>query len=316
MAFREEALPLRGGPPAAPAPPPQRRRWPALLAAAGLGALALGGGVRRTTSETLATTSGLRLSVANEYGECTTDRYPFLHGITTAVLVEPHKSTRLAVAHPQPGATYRWHFPDAATVEGETVATAVRATWKRTGVHKLVVSGPVDRAFDVYVKYVRREIRRLTDRDRRAFLEASKVVWTTSTVDGRKLYGPRYKDINHLTIIHNDLAGNSICDFIHGNTGYAFANAHAALNNMREPASRGDVREMSTGETTDDRHRRASQARAVAPGHRPGHRAALLGLLPRLLGAGRLAGRRRDLLERVGPPPALGLGDLVRQVLW
>ena len=45
-----------------------------------------------------------------------------------------------------------------------------------------------------------------------------------------------YKDIHHVAVIHNDLAGNNMCDFIHGATGYAFVTAHAALGGMVEQA--------------------------------------------------------------------------------
>jgi len=37
-----------------------------------------------------------------------------------------------------------------------------------------------------------------------------------------------------LAIIHNDLAGNTVCDHLHGTVGYAFLTSHVAMNNMLE----------------------------------------------------------------------------------
>lgn len=83
---------------------------------------------------------------------------------------------------------------------------------------------------------MRREIRRLSTSDRARWVAAAAELWTTATVDGVEKYGPRYKDIHHVAIIHNDLAGNRACDFIHGASGYAFVTAHAALGGMVEQA--------------------------------------------------------------------------------
>ena len=47
-------------------------------------------------------------------------------------------------------------------------------------------------------------------------------------------YGSAYRDINTLAIIHNDLAGNTVCDHLLGTVGYAFLTGHVALNNMLE----------------------------------------------------------------------------------
>jgi len=66
------------------------------------------------------------------------------------------------------------------------------------------------RTIEVYVKYVRREVRTLTDADRRDFLSAASEMWKTNTKTGKETYGERYRDINYLAIVHNDLAGNQV----------------------------------------------------------------------------------------------------------
>jgi hypothetical protein len=53
------------------------------------------------------------------------------------------------------------------------------------------------------VKYVRREIRSLTEKDRVAFFQALKTVFTVSTTDGQALYGDKFLGHAHLTALHN-----------------------------------------------------------------------------------------------------------------
>ena len=73
------------------------------------------------------------------------------------------------------------------------------------------VKGAVTRekSVNMYVKYVRRELRTLSNRDREAFLDAAITLWKTSTRVGREElnYGPRSRDINSLAIIHNGEEG-------------------------------------------------------------------------------------------------------------
>ena len=70
-----------------------------------------------------------------------------------------------------------------------------------------------------------------------------------STKEGRSdayNFGPRYRDINSLAIIHNDLAGNDVCDPLHGTDGLAFLTGHVALNNMLEQAMQVSVLHRSS----------------------------------------------------------------------
>lgn len=112
-----------------------------------------------------------------------------------------------------------------------------------TGAYSLVVletlkTGVTTRSLvvNMYVKYVRREVRELTLQDREEFLDAAVTLWKVSTKVGRNDYGwgDAYRDINTLAIIHNDLAGNVICDHLHGTAGYNFLGGHVALGNMLE----------------------------------------------------------------------------------
>lgn len=108
--------------------------------------------------------------------------YPFLKDVK---LIEPHRDTTLAVANPGEGVDYRWE------IRGESSASAVHTS--ASGAEAVVVlerkhlgknlvtleevdaaTGSVGRRVDefVTVKYVRREIRTLTDDERDELFDA------------------------------------------------------------------------------------------------------------------------------------------------
>ena len=188
-----------------------------------------------------ASVAGEPLRVAAEsdtyagYGNMT--KYPFL-AEGYGVLVEPHRSSVLRVGNPKAWATYAWHVgatpkaslsltavsKDVEVHEGED---AVRVTRTETGVYSLVlverVQGVETRRLDLnlYCKYVRRELRDLTAEDREKYLDAAATLWHVSAKAGREEqgYSSQYRDINSLAVIHNDLAGNTVCDHLHGEIG-------------------------------------------------------------------------------------------------
>ena len=67
----------------------------------------------------------------------------------------------------------------------------------RTGTRRLVESTTV------VCKYVRREIRDLSDEDRNRYFAALEIVYSTSLEDGVALYGAHYKDYKYFTVLHN-----------------------------------------------------------------------------------------------------------------
>ena len=68
-------------------------------------------------------------------------------------------------------------------------------------------------------KYVRREIRTMTEEDREAFLDALHTVYTVSTEDGQELYGNDYKDIAWFVKKHLYGAADRECDHWHDDAG-------------------------------------------------------------------------------------------------
>jgi hypothetical protein len=190
----------------------------------------------------------LAVNTRNEYGLRKADDFylPFLRGrddATSAILIEPYRDTTLVIPEESicSACSYSWEFSsdDVAITKVRSPQVMLYTTGKghltlREFHDKTPTVVRRSRTFDVYVKYVRRELRQLTDHDRTDFMNAASTMWSTSTLEGRKLYGDRYYDINYLAIVHNDLAGNMACDFIHGDLGYAFLNSHSSLNMMLE----------------------------------------------------------------------------------
>jgi len=81
-------------------------------------------------------------------------------------------------------------------------------------------------------KYVRREIRKLTEEDRQELFDAMYTLWSTPLEEGKELYGDNYVDILTLTTIHTEYAGDITCDHMHD--GMGFLTHHAALGRMFE----------------------------------------------------------------------------------
>ena len=88
------------------------------------------------------------------------------------------------------------------------------------------VNGLPDRTFEhtVYVKYIRRELSYMARGERDEFLDALKTLWDVSTKDGIEKYGPDYKSLNYLAMIHNDGSGNGVCDEFENGSGFMYNN--------------------------------------------------------------------------------------------
>ncbi|CAN0277983.1 unnamed protein product, partial [Hapterophycus canaliculatus] len=94
----------------------------------------------------------------------------------------------------------------------------------------------VTHEFDVTVKYVRREIRELTDRDRETFFNAVSVLQRVPSAVGRKVYGDKYysKDYFNRLHLHYGARGQKDCD--HWHDGAGFVTSHIAISLMFEQA--------------------------------------------------------------------------------
>jgi hypothetical protein len=73
--------------------------------------------------------------------------------------------------------------------------------------------------FSMAVKYVRREIRTLTEQDRDLFLKTLKMLYTIPQEQGEKLYGDKYVSAESLLYKHLNGAGTTDCDHWHDGAG-------------------------------------------------------------------------------------------------
>lgn len=110
--------------------------------------------------------------------------YPWLKNVK---LIEPHRETMLAVADPREGFDYRWEFRGgrggggqaaeeayATAVGAECTVVLTRLDTNFVSLEEVNEDGEVSRRLEekVMVKYVRREIRTLTDEERQELLDA------------------------------------------------------------------------------------------------------------------------------------------------
>ncbi|CAM9620524.1 unnamed protein product, partial [Laminaria digitata] len=86
--------------------------------------------------------------------------------------------------------------------------------------------------FAVAVKYVRREIRSLTDRDREMFFNAMAVMQRVPSAVGRAIYGRKYYSKDYFNRMHLYYGGARDCD--HWHAGPGFVTSHISLSLMFE----------------------------------------------------------------------------------
>ncbi|CBJ25520.1 ortho-aminophenol oxidase [Ectocarpus siliculosus] len=160
-------------------------------------------------------------------------------------LIEPHRETTLLVSSPRDGYDYIWEVHAGETDEGDLIATASGAEAVVTltvlddsmiTVKEVLPDGEIVRQLDemVMVKYVRREIRTLTDEERVELLDAMHQIWTVrvSGGNGIELFGDGYADISSINRLHFKAAQNKSCDHFHD--GLGFLTSHSMLTNTFE----------------------------------------------------------------------------------
>lgn len=84
------------------------------------------------------------------------------------------------------------------------------------------------------VKFVRREIRSLTDVDREKFFNAVHILARVPTEVGQKMYGAEYKSKDYFNRVHLYYGGTADCD--HWHQGAGFVTSHVTLTLEYEKA--------------------------------------------------------------------------------
>lgn len=69
------------------------------------------------------------------------------------------------------------------------------------------------------VKYIRREIRALTDSDRQKFMNALQTIYSVSELEGQKKFGSKFHNIEYYLYKHLNGAGRNDCDHWHDGAG-------------------------------------------------------------------------------------------------
>jgi hypothetical protein len=162
-------------------------------------------------------------------------------------LVQIHKETVLAVSNADDASsmiqamgsdydfTYAWELYSTGVSSAE--GDHVEVTFDTLGYHTVRVTRSVSApegtdmaatalpllnsilTTQVMVKYVRRELRSMTDDDRNGFFEALKLIYTVGQTDGTATYGSKYRSIEYLVAEHLQGAASKECDHWHDDAG-------------------------------------------------------------------------------------------------
>lgn len=184
--------------------------------------------------------TSISLKAINEYGEFTAP-YPFL--ANGELLIEPYKSTTISVSGiyaSTSGYKFLWDFlGDKSHYEGHHITVSMQTTGNfvfKLKVHDSDGNYVCEYDNNYYVKYVKREMRSLTEDDRSKFLNAAAELWNYETGEGRKKYGADFVGIATFVESHSLASNDIMCDQFHEGTG--FLTHHLALGNSFEASMR------------------------------------------------------------------------------
>ena len=234
------------GPPATRARGDDARRWAryvlasmpllAILATVGLRSARRGG---TPPGAELRTTEDLRITVMNEYAQL--DALPAGTGYPWAEvtpIVEPWKITYLLVDGADAFSTYEWSILQASNVvagSGDGVPHSssgfdVSFVFENLGEYTLALKETPPAQYHLgegrttvrtlVCRYVRREIRRLSDKDRELYLDALHQISSLSAEAGRAKFGERFFNLDHFATLHLTLAGTREGDQLHDGLGF------------------------------------------------------------------------------------------------
>lgn len=179
-------------------------------------------------------TETLSVTVSNEY----TATKPVTVGDYSypwTYVAEPNKATTMAVDIPDDDSWYKW------TVDGHVqgYGSSVDVLFTEVGEHTVLLVEKSDSAtaylsIKVMVKYVRREIRSLTDIDREKFFNAVHILARVPTTTGQVMYGTDYKSKDYFNRVHLYYGGTADCD--HWHQGAGFVTSHITFTLEYEKA--------------------------------------------------------------------------------
>lgn len=193
----------------------------------------------RTTTDTTEYFS-ISLSVSNDYpAPQSLQLYP-----DWTYLVEPWRNTTLTAINTAPSSAIEWsitysrehklHSIDLMGTGSKVIAIFPHAgQWYNISVHEIRLDGKVVRAtFSSIGKYVRREIRSLSNDDRERYFSALEKIHRLSLSEGQARYGAKFANQDIFLIKHLSQDTLTNCNFFHGCSG--FLTGHAAFQYQLE----------------------------------------------------------------------------------
>ena len=144
--------------------------------------------------------SPVKIVVTNEYGGQPASVSRGAYGGTFAAVVEPHRDSTLTATGGGDGASYAWSVRDATAGVDEASAELAGSEWTYTfsaPAHVYLVTATdvesgSSTVLRVACKYVRREMRSLTKKDRDAYLDALAIIYKTRHADGQRTFGSNF----------------------------------------------------------------------------------------------------------------------------
>jgi Common central domain of tyrosinase len=195
----------------------------------------------------------IAIVATNEYGQfAQKEYYPWMNEVPGTQLVEPYKETALTLVGSvlNSGATYNWKWTienfnedGSSWMKEGKFQTTQKLTFTKTGIFNITIeaqdtAGHVAHTYSTRLicKYVKRELRTLTEADRERFLDAAIKLWKINSNKGIQLYGSEYVSIDRLVAIHSLASNDIMCDGFHEGSG--FLTHHLALTNSFEASLR------------------------------------------------------------------------------
>jgi len=190
---------------------------------------------------TVLSTNSLTISIENEYslrGDPKITAYPW-------EIVEPYRDSFLSVSGGQSDSDYVWtitreeDFRSSGYMEIYTGST-ITVQFQTPGKYSVLVQEMVNSEVVNYLeksymcKYVRREIRSLTEEDRNRYFDAVETLMTVSTEEGKDKFGVDYYDKNWFIREHMYGGAEITCD--HWHAGIGFLATHIAFTLQWEKA--------------------------------------------------------------------------------
>lgn len=175
----------------------------------------------------------MTITASNEYGVFSAP-YPFLQN--GELLLEPYRETSIAIGGMDDSVLSQYEFSwviDTEVYKGSAITVTMGTPMK---LNVSVSVWDTDRNFVceterlAYVKYVKRELRTLTVKDRDKVLDASYKLWVYNETQGRELFGDLYTPLQTFVEEHSLASNDILCDQYHEGTGFLTHHLAMALS--------------------------------------------------------------------------------------